>query len=137
MLYLTYGCYQNGQRFAFRQNEYILRTSSINGGGTDGKYNERYIVYLTIELTVGIVGIVVTIISIIVTVISILQNGTDRKSGHQKSNRPTPKEQVAFLITTNQANRCFTVAPSYEPIIAFCFSFVNHLLYIDFYRIIV
>ena len=43
---------------------------------------------LTIELTVGIVGIVVTIISIIVTVISILQNGTDRKSGHQKSNRP-------------------------------------------------
>ena len=87
MLYLTYGCYQNGSRFAFRQNEYILRTSSINGGGTDGKYNERYIVYLTIELTVGIVGIVVTIISIIVTVISILQNGTDRKSRHQKSNR--------------------------------------------------
>jgi hypothetical protein len=33
------------------------------------------------------VGIVVTIISIIVTVISILQNGTDRKSRHQKSNR--------------------------------------------------
>ena len=30
---------------------------------------------LTIELTVGIAGIVVTIISIIVTVISILQNG--------------------------------------------------------------
>ena len=137
MLYLTYGCYQNGQRFAFRQNEYILRTSSINGGGTDGKYNERYIVYLTIELTVGIAGIVVTIISIIVTVISILQNETDRRSRHQKSNRLHQK-QVAFLtVTYNQANRCFTVAPSYEPIIAFCFSFVNHLLYIDFYRIIV
>ena len=98
------GCYQNGQRFAFRQNEYILRTSSINGGGTDGKYNERYIVYLTIELTVGIVGIVVTIISIIVTVISILQNETDRRSRHQKSNRPLPKEQVAFL-TNNQKLR--------------------------------
>ena len=129
MLYLTYGCYQNGQRFAFRQNEYILRTSSINGGGTDGKYNERYIVYLTIELTVGIVGIVVTIISIIVTVISILQNGTDRKSGHQKSNRPTPKEQVAFLITTyNQANRCFTVAPFYIHIITFICKIVNKLI---------
>ena len=32
-------------------------------------------------------GIVVTIISIIVTVISILQNETDRRSRHQKSNR--------------------------------------------------
>ncbi len=47
---------------------------------------------LTIELTVGIAGIVVTIISIIVTVISILQNETDRRSRHQKSNRPLPKE---------------------------------------------
>lgn len=44
---------------------------------------------LTIELTVGIACIVVTIISIIVTVISILQNETDRRSRHQKSNRPS------------------------------------------------
>ena len=81
------GVTKTGSGSPFARIEYILRTSSINGGGTDGKYNERYIVYLTIELTVGIVGIVVTIISIIVTVISILQNGTDRKSRHQKSNR--------------------------------------------------
>ena len=122
------GCYQNGQRFAFRQNEYILRTSSINGGGTDGKYNERYIVYLTIELTVGIVGIVVTIISIIVTVISILQNETDRRSRHQKSNRHAEMQVAFFTVTYNQANRCFTVAPSYKFIIAFCFKLVNPVL---------
>lgn len=40
-------------------------------------------------LPVEIGGIVVTIISIIVTVISILQNETDRRSRHQKSNRPS------------------------------------------------
>ena len=42
-------------------------------------------------LPVEIGGIVVTIISIIVTVISILQNETDRRSRHQKSNRPHQK----------------------------------------------
>ena len=37
------GCCQNGKRFAFRQNGNILRTSSIIGGDTNGKFNERYI----------------------------------------------------------------------------------------------
>ena len=41
--YNEHGCYQNGKRFAFRQNGNILRTSSIIGGDTDGKFNERYI----------------------------------------------------------------------------------------------
>ena len=41
--YNKHGCYQNGKRFAFRQNGNILRTSSIIGGDTDGKFNERYI----------------------------------------------------------------------------------------------
>lgn len=27
---ITLGCYLNGKRFAFRQNEYILRSSSIS-----------------------------------------------------------------------------------------------------------
>ena len=60
-------CYQNGKRFTFRQNDDILRASSIIGGDTDGKS-------------------IVTIISIIVTLISIVQ--TARKHKHQKSNRP-------------------------------------------------
>ena len=37
------GCCQNGKRFAFRQSENILRTSSIIRGDTNGKFNERYI----------------------------------------------------------------------------------------------
>ena len=41
--YNKHGCCQNGKRFAFRQNGNILRTSSIIGGDTDGKFNERYI----------------------------------------------------------------------------------------------
>ena len=36
-------CYQNGKRFTFRQNDDILRASSIIGGDTDGKSIERYI----------------------------------------------------------------------------------------------
>ncbi|EFC98419.1 hypothetical protein CLOSTHATH_03379 [Hungatella hathewayi DSM 13479] len=32
--YYKDGCCQNGKRFAFRQNEYILRTSRISGGDT-------------------------------------------------------------------------------------------------------
>ena len=39
-LYLR-GVTENGKRFAFRQGEYILRASSIFGGGTNGKYSER------------------------------------------------------------------------------------------------
>ena len=39
--YNNFGCYQNGTRFAFCQNEYILRTSSIIGGDTYGKYSKR------------------------------------------------------------------------------------------------
>ena len=74
-------CYQNGKRFTFRQNDDILRASSIIGGDTDGKSIERYI-----RCWEGIVGIVVTIISIIVTLISIVQ--TAQKHKHQKSNRP-------------------------------------------------
>lgn len=35
------GCCQNGKRFAFRQNGNILRTSSIIGGDTNGKFNEN------------------------------------------------------------------------------------------------
>ena len=35
-------CYQNGKRFTFRQNDDILRASSIIGGDTDGKSIERY-----------------------------------------------------------------------------------------------
>ena len=77
-------CYQNGKRFTFRQNDDILRASSIIGGDTDGKSIERYIEML--ETIVGIVGIIVTIISIIVTMISIIQ--TARKHKHKKSNRP-------------------------------------------------
>ena len=77
-------CYQNGKRFTFRQNDDILRTSSIIGGDTNGKSIERYIKMP--ETVVGIVGIVVTIISIIVTLISIVQ--TAQKQKHQKSNRP-------------------------------------------------
>ena len=34
-------CYQNGKRFTFRQNDDILRASSIIGGDTDGKSIER------------------------------------------------------------------------------------------------
>ena len=36
------GVIKNDKRFAFRQSEYILRTSSIFGGDTDGKQKERY-----------------------------------------------------------------------------------------------
>ena len=43
ILYNKYGCCQNGKRFAFRRNGNILRTSSIIGGDTNGKFNERYI----------------------------------------------------------------------------------------------
>ena len=75
---------QNGSAVRLRQNEYILRTSSINGGGTYGKYGKG--INLMIELIVEVVGIVVTVISIIVTVISIRQ--TTKKEEHQKSNRP-------------------------------------------------
>jgi len=35
-LYL-WGVIENGKRFAFRQSEYILRTSSIFGGDTGGR----------------------------------------------------------------------------------------------------
>ena len=35
-------CYQNGKRFTLRQNDDILRASSIIGGDTDGKSIERY-----------------------------------------------------------------------------------------------
>ena len=35
------GCCQNGKRFAFRRNGNILRTSSIIGGDTNGKFNEN------------------------------------------------------------------------------------------------
>ena len=41
---------------------------------------------MMLETIVGIVGIVATVVSIIVTIISIVQ--TDKKHGHQKSNRP-------------------------------------------------
>ena len=82
------GCYPNGTRFAFCQNKYILRTSCILGGGTDGKYVGKE--QMMLETIVSIVGIVVTIISIIVTIISILQ--TEKKHKQQKSNRPSPKE---------------------------------------------
>ena len=33
----SWGVTENGKRFAFRQSEYILRTSSIFGGGANGK----------------------------------------------------------------------------------------------------
>jgi hypothetical protein len=79
------GCYPNGKRFVFCQNKYILRTSCILGGGTDGKYVGKEQMMLE-----TIVSIVVTIISIIVTIISILQ--TEKKHKQQKSNRPSPKE---------------------------------------------
>ena len=35
-------CYQNGKRFTFRQNDDILRASSIIGGDTDGKSIELH-----------------------------------------------------------------------------------------------
>ncbi len=54
--------YQNGKRFTFRQNDDILRTSSIIGGDTNGKSIERYI-----KMPETVVGI---------------------KQKHQKSNRP-------------------------------------------------
>jgi len=79
----SWGATENGKRFAFRRNEYILRASSIFGSDTNGKYSERYI--MMFETIVGIVGIVVTIISIVVTVISIIQTG--KKHKQQKSNR--------------------------------------------------
>ena len=86
MLYdiIRLGCYQNGQRFTFCQNEYILRASSITGGDTYGKYKRKE--QKMLEVIVGVVGIVVTVISIIVTAISIVQ--TTKKKEHQKSNRP-------------------------------------------------
>ena len=43
ILYNKYRCCQNGKRFAFRRNGNILRTSSIIGGDTNRKFNERYI----------------------------------------------------------------------------------------------
>ena len=73
------GAIQNGKRFTFCQNEYILRTSSI-----------MEMVHMENEvkgMIVGIIGIAVTIVSIIVTVISIIQSYRNHK--HQKSNRPT------------------------------------------------
>ena len=83
-------CYQNGKRFTFRQNDDILRASSIIEGDTDGKSIEK--VHKMLETMVGIVGIVVTIISIIVTLISIVQ--TARKHKHQK--QPPSPGKVAF-----------------------------------------
>ena len=43
ILYNKHRCCQNGKRFAFRRNGNILRASSIIGGDTNGKFNERYI----------------------------------------------------------------------------------------------
>lgn len=37
-----WGVTENDKRFAFRRSEYSLRTSSIYGGDTSGKYSERY-----------------------------------------------------------------------------------------------
>lgn len=34
---LVWGVTENGKRFAFRQDEYVLRTSSVFGGDTNGK----------------------------------------------------------------------------------------------------
>ncbi len=39
-------CYLNGKRFAFCQNEYILRASRNFGGDSDGKYDERVRMYI-------------------------------------------------------------------------------------------
>ena len=59
----------NGQRFAFRQNEYILRTSLYFGRWYIWKIQRKE--QKMLDITVDIVGIVVTIISIVVTIISI------------------------------------------------------------------
>ena len=81
MLYgiIRLGCYQNGKRFAFCQNEYILRASSIIGGDTYGKYKWEE-QKMSLEVIVGVVGIVVTVISIIVTVISIVQTTKKKRA---------------------------------------------------------
>ena len=54
-----------------------------------------------LDTVLKIIGIVVNAIGTVVKIVDILQNAKDK---HQKSNRPSPKEQVTFLIKNLTVN---------------------------------
>ncbi len=76
MLECRKGVILNGKRFAFRQNEYVLRTSGILEV-VHRMENKMKGTNELMETIISLIGIVVTIISIIVTIISIIKTGND------------------------------------------------------------